>query len=57
MRSKLAHMQTPNEVNGNQGVVTAGMNITSDIRTDERRLIEYLIAPMLRYKQEAMRER
>lgn len=57
VRVKLAHMQTPNEVNGHKGVVTAGMNITSDIRTDERRLIEYLIAPMLRYKQEAMRER
>ncbi len=57
VRIKLAHMQTPNEVNGNKGLVTAGMNITSDIRTDERRLIEYLIAPMLRYKQEAMRER
>lgn len=57
VRIKLAQMQTPNEVNGNKGLVTAGMNITSDIRTDERRLIEYLIAPMLRYKQEALRER
>ncbi len=57
IRIKLAQMQTPNVVNGNKGVVTAGMNITSDIRTDERRLIEYLIAPMLRYKQETMRER
>lgn len=57
VRIKLAQMQTPNVVNGNKGLVTAGMNITSDIRTDERRLIEYLIAPMLRYKQEAMRER
>lgn len=57
VRIKLAQMRTPHEVNGNKGVVTAGMNITSDIRTDERRLIEYLIAPMLRYKQEAMHER
>jgi hemolysin D len=57
VRIKLAHMKTPNEVNGNKGLVTAGMNITADIRTDQRRLIEYLIAPMLRYKQEAMRER
>jgi len=48
VRIKLLQMQTPNEVNGNKGVVTAGMNITSDIRTDSRRLIEYLIAPMLR---------
>ena len=37
--------------------VTAGMNVTADIRTDERRMIEYLLAPMLRYKQEALRER
>lgn len=57
IRVKLAQMQTPNQVNGNKGLVAAGMNVTADIRTDERRLIEYLIAPMLRYKQEAMRER
>ncbi len=57
IRIKLAQMQTPNQVNGNHGVVAAGMNVTADIRTDERRLIEYLLAPMLRYKQEAMRER
>ena len=57
IRVKLAHMQTPNQVNGNSGLVAAGMNVTADIRTDERRLIEYLVAPMLRYKQEALRER
>ncbi len=57
IRVKLAQMQTPNQVNGNSGLVAAGMNVTADIRTDERRLIEYLLAPMLRYKQEAMRER
>ena len=57
VRIKLAQMQTPSQVNGRTGQLTAGMNMTSDIRTDERRLIEYLIAPMLRYTQEAMRER
>jgi len=57
IRVKLEQMQTPNEVNGNKGIVAAGMNVTADIRTDERRLIEYLLAPMLRYKQEALRER
>lgn len=57
IRVKLAQMQTPNQVNGNKGLVAAGMSVTADIRTDERRLIEYLLAPMLRYKQEAMRER
>ena len=57
VRIKLAQIQTPNAVNGRKGLVTAGMNVTADIRTDERRMIEYLLAPMLRYKQEALRER
>ncbi len=57
VRIKLAQTETPNAVNGRKGAVTAGMNVTADIRTDERRMIEYLLAPMLRYKQEALRER
>lgn len=57
VRIRLEKLQTPNAVRGHTGAVSAGMNVTSDIRTDERRLIEYLLAPMLRYKQEAMRER
>ncbi len=57
VRIKLAQIQTPNAVNGRKGLVTAGMNVTADIRTDERRMIEYLLSPMLRYKQEALRER
>ena len=57
VRIKLAKMETPNIVNGRKGLVTAGMNITADIRTDQRRLIEYFIAPLIRYKQEALRER
>lgn len=57
VRIKLAQMQTPNTVNGRQGLVTAGMNITADIRTGQRRLIEYFVAPLLRYKEEALRER
>lgn len=57
VRIKLAQTETPNAVNGRKGTVTAGMNVIADIRTDERRMIEYLLAPMLRYKQEALRER
>ncbi len=57
VRIKLAQTETPHAVNGRKGTVTAGMNVTADIRTDERRMIEYLLAPMLRYKQEALRER
>lgn len=57
VRIKLEKTETPNTVNGRKGMVTAGMSVTADIRTDERRMIEYLLAPMLRYKQEALRER
>ncbi len=57
VRIKLSQTETPHAVNGRKGLVTAGMNVTADIRTDERRMIEYLLAPMLRYKQEALRER
>lgn len=57
VRIQLAKAETPNVVNGLHGAVTAGMSVTSDIRTGERRMIEYFIAPMLRYKQEALRER
>jgi len=57
VRIRLEKTRTPYEVNGRVGVVTAGMNITADIRTGERRLIEYFLAPLLRYKQEALRER
>ncbi len=49
--------ETPKIVNGQRGAVTAGMSVTSDIRTGERRMIEYFIAPMMRYQQEALRER
>ena len=57
VRIRLNQTRTPNAVNGRYGEVTAGMNVTADIRTDERRMIEYLLAPMLRYQQEALRER
>lgn len=57
VRIQLSKTETPNVVNGLRGTVTAGMSVSSDIRTGERRMIEYFIAPMLRYKQEALRER
>lgn len=35
----------------------AGMSITAEIRTGERRVIEYLLSPLQQYQSEAMRER
>jgi hemolysin D len=57
VRIKLNSTETPTSVNGQTGLIKAGMSVTADIRTDQRRLIDYLLAPMLRYKQEALRER
>lgn len=57
VRIQLSGAHTPRAVAGRQGVVSAGMNVTADIRTGERRLIEYFLAPLLRYEQEALRER
>jgi hemolysin D len=37
--------------------LTPGMAVTVEIKTGSRRVIEYLLSPLLRYKQEAMRER
>ena len=37
--------------------LTPGMAVTVEIKTGSRRVIEYLLSPLLRYEQEAMRER
>jgi hemolysin D len=34
-----------------------GMAVTVEIKTGQRRVIEYLLSPLLRYKQESLRER
>lgn len=34
-----------------------GMAVTAEIKTGQRRVIEYLLSPLLRYRQESLRER
>jgi hemolysin D len=34
-----------------------GMAVTVEIKTGTRRVIEYLMSPLLRYRQESLRER
>jgi hemolysin D len=34
-----------------------GMAVTVEIKTGSRRIIEYVLSPLLRYKQESLRER
>jgi hemolysin D len=37
--------------------LSPGMAVTVEIKTGERRIINYLLSPLLRYKQESLRER
>jgi membrane fusion protein, hemolysin D len=37
--------------------LAAGMAVTVEIKTGKRRLIEYVMSPLLRYRQESLRER
>ncbi len=55
IRVKLSRTQM--DINGQQINLSPGMAATVEIRTGSRRLIEYLVSPILRYKQESMRER
>ena len=57
VRISLAATQTPNQVQGKSGQVAPGMNVTADIKTGERRLLSYFLAPLLRYRDESLRER
>jgi hemolysin D len=34
-----------------------GMAVTAEIKTGQRRLIEYLLSPLMRFKHEGLRER
>jgi hemolysin D len=44
-------------VEGRMVDLAPGMAVTVEIKTGRRRIIEYLLSPLLRYKQESLRER
>jgi hemolysin D len=44
-------------VNGRETPLLPGMAVTAEIATDQRRLIEFFLAPLLRMKNESLRER
>ncbi len=48
--------QLPNIINGRQGVITPGMTVTADVKVGQRRVIEYFLGPILRYKDQSLRE-
>ena len=49
--------RTTMQVEGRMVSLSPGMAVTAEIKTGQRRVIEYLLSPLLRYKQESLRER
>jgi len=49
--------QLPGKVAGKNPSISAGMTVTADITVQKRGAYEYFLGPLLRYKNEAMRER
>lgn len=45
------------DVDGRRMELGAGLSLTAEIKTDRRRMIDYLLSPIVRYQQESLRER
>lgn len=45
------------KVDGRDAVIVPGMSATAEIKTGKRSVIEYLLSPVLQYKNESLRER
>jgi len=45
------------QVNGREVRLTPGMAVTVEVKTGTRSLIEFLLSPLLRYRDEGLRER
>ena len=45
------------DADGSNVPLSAGMTVTVEIKTGSRRLLEYILAPLVEVKSEAMRER
>jgi hemolysin D len=43
-------------IDGKRVSLAPGMAVTVEIKTGSRRIIEYLMSPVLRYRQESLRE-
>jgi hemolysin D len=48
---------TQMEIDGKLVDLTSGMAVIAEIKTSSRPVIKYVFSPLLRYKQESLRER
>jgi hemolysin D len=49
--------RTQMEIEGGPVQLLSGMAVTAEIKTGSRRIISYLLSPLVRYRQEVLRER
>ena len=54
---KVALEQSSINVDGKEVELTPGMTVTAEVKTGERRIIEYFLSPLLRGLDEGIRER
>jgi hemolysin D len=55
--ARIALDRTSLEVNGRTMTLGPGMAVTVEVKTESRRLIEYLLSPIMRYRSESLHER
>lgn len=56
IRVAVEKYQLPSAVNGRRGALSPGMAITADIKVGKRKVIEYFLGPIMRYKDQSLRE-
>ncbi len=56
-KARVMLQQTHIKIDGRAIPLSPGMTVTVEIKTGTRRLIEYFLDPLLRYRQESIRER
>lgn len=55
--SRVSMAQSDIAVEGTQVNLSPGMSVTVEVKTGKRRIIEFFLSPLLRYKQESIKER
>lgn len=56
IRVAVSDYKLPNIINGRQGTLSPGMTVTTDIKVGKRRVIQYFLGPLFRYKDKSLRE-
>lgn len=56
IRVSVKSYKLPHIINKRQGILTPGMTVTTDVKVGTRRVIQYFLAPIMRYSNESLRE-